>query len=108
MLNILASITIAENEQGELGVGVDLQVNETTLRKLQELMPKLANDICSLKIEDVESTIQVGKVERVEKEIKNILKTIDIDKYLREDMELIKEEFLAQTIIPKKIIEGGN
>lgn len=102
MLNILASITIAENEHGELGVGLDLQVNETTLRKLQELMPKLANDICSLKIEDVESTIQVGTAERVEKEIKNILKTLDIDKYLREDMELIKEEFLAQTLIPKK------
>ena len=108
MLNILASITIAENEHGELGVGLDLQVNETTLRKLQELMPKLANDICSLKIEDVESTIQVGTAERVEKEIKNILKTLDIDKYLREDMELIKEEVLEQILRPKKIIEEGN
>ena len=103
MINVLANITIAEDINGELGVGLDLQVNEYTLKKLQELMPKLANDICSLKIEDVQNTIEAGMKEQIEREIKSKLEVIDIDKYLIEDMELLKEEIIALSLLS----EGG-
>ena len=104
MINVLASITIAEDINGQLGVGLDLQVNEETLKKLQDLMPKLTNDICSLKIEDVQSTIETGMRERIAKEVKSKLEAIDIDKYLQEDMDLLKEEIIAMSLLN----EGGN
>ena len=104
MINVLASITIAEDINGQLGVGLDLQVNEETLKKLQDLMPKLTNDICSLKIEDVQSTIETGMRERIAKEVKSKLEVIDIDKYLQEDMDLLKEEIIAMSLLN----EGGN
>ncbi|WP_304576790.1 hypothetical protein [Romboutsia ilealis] len=109
MLNILACITIAENERGELGVGLDLQVNEDTLKKLQELLPKLADDICKLTINDISDTVSEGisqsKVydDLAIKYMNDKVNSIDINEYWDDSEEYVQELF---KFIPE--LEGGN
>lgn len=126
MLNVLACITVVENEKGELGVGLDLQLNEETLKKLQELLPKLAEDISNMSIDDIDRVMGGNQNKNfiLEQEIKDKVESIDVDEYIKESlslprieyikkedkedeyMESLRENIISELGVPLELLEG--
>ena len=95
MLNVLASIIVAETEDGEMRVGLDIQPDDDSLKKVQEVITKLAEDMKHVTSEDVLNSHNAN----LEKEISNKINSLDIDKYIHESEEFYKEELIAQEIL---------
>lgn len=98
MNKVLASITIFEAEDGSIRVGLDTLPDDDNLKKVQEVLQMLSEDIKNITALDVQKAYK----DRLQKEISDKLNSLDIDKYINESIESCKEDILVQ-----KILNGG-
>lgn len=95
MSNVLARITIIEAEDGSIRVGLNTLPNDDKLKKVQEVLHMLSEDIKNITAQDVQKAYK----DELQKEISDKLNSLDIDGYVDESVDLYKEDLIAQEIL---------
>lgn len=95
MSNVLARITITETEDGSIRVSLNTLPNDDKIKKVQEVLHMLSEDIKNITSQDIQKAHQ----DELQKEISDKLNSLNIDEYVNESVDLYKEDLIAQEIL---------